>query len=210
LLWAIRSSGVTIKSFLKDIFDLVCILAVLPLYCCYRLLAIFGKKDRAFWGCSQLLSLFPGVTGNFLRKNFYRLSMEYCAKTCAILFGTLFSQSDTEIGPGVYIGPHCNIGKCRIEKNCTLGSGVHVMSGKQQHLFDSLEIPVQEQGGMYKKVRIGEDTWIGNGALIMADVGKKCVIGAGSVVTKEIEDCSIAVGNPARVVRKRSTGSSEP
>jgi acetyltransferase-like isoleucine patch superfamily enzyme len=78
------------------------------------------------------------------------------------------------------------------------------MSGSRQHIFDDLDRPIQEQGGVFKKVTIGEDTWIGNSALIMADVGKKCIIGAGSVVTKDVEDFSIVAGNPAKVIRKRN------
>jgi virginiamycin A acetyltransferase len=62
---------------------------------------------------------------------------------------------------------------------------------------------VQKQGGTFEKVVIGEDTWIGNGALVMANVGKKCIIGAGSVVTKDVDDFSVVAGNPARIIRKR-------
>ncbi len=53
-------------------------------------------------------------------------------------------------------------------------------------------------------VTIGEDCWIGGGAIICPGVtiGNRCVIGAGSVVTKDIPDDSVAVGNPARVIRK--------
>ena len=52
---------------------------------------------------------------------------------------------------------------------------------------------------------VGEDCWIGGGAIICPGVtiGDRCVIGAGSVVTKDIPDDSIAVGNPARVIRRR-------
>lgn len=119
------------------------------------------------------------------------------------MFGVLFSQVDTEVGKSVYIGPSSNIGMCRIEDYCTLGSSVHVMSGRCQHSFDDLDKPMREQGGTYKKVVIGEDTWIGNGALIMANVGRKCVVGAGSVVTTDVDDFSVIAGNPARLVRKR-------
>lgn len=129
--------------------------------------------------------------------------MTSCDKDCAISFGTIFSQVDTEIGKGVYIGPQCNIGKCRIENNCTLGSGVHIMSGKNQHHFEDLNTPIQEQGGSFEKVTIGEDTWIGNGSLIMANVGRKCIIGAGSVVTRDVDDFCIVAGNPAKVIKKR-------
>jgi acetyltransferase-like isoleucine patch superfamily enzyme len=150
-----------------------------------------------------MLSLLPGIIGNFARKSFYHRAMTCCDRDCAILFGTLFSQTDTEIGKGVYIGPNCNIGRCRLENYCTLGSNVHILSGKRQHKFDDLDRPIRDQGGEFEKVTIGEDTWIGNAALIMADVGKKCIIGAGSVVTKDVENYSIVAGNPARVIGKR-------
>lgn len=55
-----------------------------------------------------------------------------------------------------------------------------------------------------KPVRIGNDVWIGGGVSILPGVfvGNNCVIGAGSVVTKNIPDNSVAVGNPCKVIRK--------
>lgn len=191
------------RDILKSILNSLCVIAIFPLFAVHCISGRLGNKDRSFWAFSQFLSLFPGLLGSYLRKSFYRLSMTRCDKDCAILFGTIFSQADTEIGKEAYIGPNCNIGKCKIEDHCTLGSNVHIMSGKQQHHFDDLDTPIQDQGGIFEKVVIGEDTWIGNCALIMANVGKKCIIGAGSVVTKDVEDFSIVAGNPAKVVRKR-------
>lgn len=188
------------KNILKNLLNSVSLVLVSPMFAVWR---CFGKKDSAFWTFSQFLSLFPGVLGNYLRKNFYRISMTRCDKDCNILFGTIFSQADTEIGKGVYIGPCCNIGTCKIEDHCTLGSNVHIISGKHQHYFNDPDIPIQEQGGLFEKMTIGEDTWIGNGALVMANIGKKSIIGAGSVVTKDMENFSIAAGNPAKVIRKR-------
>jgi acetyltransferase-like isoleucine patch superfamily enzyme len=192
-----------LKNALKGIANLLFASITFPIWLAYLALALICKKDTVFWAFSQFMSLFPGITGNYMRKSFYRYSMTRCDKDCAILFGTVFSQTDTEIGKGVYIGPNCNIGRCRIEKHCTLGSNVHILSGKNQHSFEDLETPIQDQGGMLKKIVIGEDSWIGNCALIMADVGKKCIVGAGSVVTHELENYTIAAGNPARVIRKR-------
>jgi virginiamycin A acetyltransferase len=194
-----------IKTRIKEIADLIFLVLVSPLAAAFFLVGFAGNGDRIFWSISQFLSLFPGFAGDYVRRNFYRLTMTRCDRKCAILFGTLFSHADTEIGKGVYIGPNCNIGKCRIEDHCTLGSNVHIMSGKNQHNLDDLDTPVQDQGGFFEKVTIGENTWIGNCAVVMANVGKKSVIGAGSVVTKDVEPFSIVAGNPARLIRKRTS-----
>jgi acetyltransferase-like isoleucine patch superfamily enzyme len=58
---------------------------------------------------------------------------------------------------------------------------------------------------LWPRVTIGTDTWVGERALVMADVGKHCVIGAGSVVTRPLPDYAIARGVPARVVGSRLT-----
>ena len=54
------------------------------------------------------------------------------------------------------------------------------------------------------RIHIGEGTWIGEKVVILPNVfvGKKCIIGAGAVVSKSVPDYSIVVGNPARVVKK--------
>lgn len=191
------------KRFLKSLINLVCILIVSPLIVANLVVNKFSQTDSLFVSSSQLLSLLPGKTGHFIRKSFFRFTMNYCHPDCLIGFSTLFSHRDTEIHKGVYIGPQCNIGKSRIEKNCLLGSGVHILSGKGQHNFEDIDTPIQEQGGTFTKVTIGEDTWIGNGSLIMANIGKKCIIGAGSVVTKDVPDFSIVGGNPAKIIKSR-------
>lgn len=185
------------------IFGLFCILAG-PLVLSYHVLALVSNRDRLAAGYSQLLCLFPGQFGVYFRKAALRFIMLDFSKDSVVSFGVVFSHQDTEVGAGVYIGPFCNIGRSKIEKNCLLGGAVHIMSGKKQHSFTDLDTPIRDQGGQFEKVVIGEDTWIGNGALIMANVGRKCIIGAGSVVTDDVEDYSIVVGNPAKVVKKRN------
>jgi len=187
-----------VKKTISNIF----VVLVSPLYLIYLLAGVFSKNN-SIAGYSQLLSLVPGRFGSYCRIAFYRLAMRYCAFDCVIGFATIFSQSDTEIGKGVYIGPQCNIGMCKIGDNCLIASGVHIMSGSAQHNFDDLDRPIQQQGGTYTKIVIGEDSWVGNGALIMADIGKKCIIGAGSVVTRDVDDYSIMAGNPAKLIKSR-------
>lgn len=191
------------KELLKRLTFSIALLATLPVWGSFVLLRHFFNEDELTASTSQLLSLFPGKSGSYLRKAALNRIITLCSRDCLVSFGVLLSQQDTEIHEGVYIGPQCNIGRCRIERNCLLGSGVHIMSGKKQHNFEDLDKPIREQGGIFDKVVIGEDTWIGNGALIMANVGRKCVVAAGAVVTQDVEDYSVVAGNPARIIKKR-------
>ena len=93
-----------------------------------------------------------------------------------------------------------------LEDDVLLASNVDVISGTGQHRFEDPDVPVREQGGTFERVTIGADTWIGNRAVVMADVGPQCVVGAGSVVTKPLEARSTAVGSPARAVGRRGDG----
>ena len=187
---------------IKKVAQIATLILVLPLYLVYRFLALSNKND-AFASCSQFLSLLPGKTGSYLRNSFYALTMTKCEQGVVISFGTLFSQNDTDIESGTYIGPQCNIGSCRIGRDCLLGSGVHILSGKHQHTIESTDIPIRDQGGKLSKINIGQDTWIGNNAVVMADVGRQCVIAAGSVVVHPIGDKKIVAGNPATIIKER-------
>jgi acetyltransferase-like isoleucine patch superfamily enzyme len=98
-----------------------------------------------------------------------------------------------------------------IEEDVTIGSNVDLLSGRRQHHFDDFDSPIQKQGGTLTAIRIGRNSWIGNSAVIMSDIGADCVIGAGSVVVKPIPGRSVAAGNPAYVIRSReSVGDSQP
>ena len=191
------------KPLAKNIIFFFSVLLMSPVLILYRSLHIFSSSDALFTGFSQFLSLLPGKTGGYLRAAFYRYTMKSCSKDTVISFLVLFAQQDTEIDSGVYIGPNSNIGSCKIGKNTLLGSSVHVMSGKKQHNYLNPEVNIKDQGGTLDKITIGEDCWIGNDALILANIGNKSVIGAGSVVIDEIPAYSIAAGNPAKVIKTR-------
>jgi acetyltransferase-like isoleucine patch superfamily enzyme len=168
-----------------------------PLYAIYLSLAQLSKSEGVFQGFSQLLSLVPGKVGVYIRASFYSLACPNTSDEISIGFLTILSHRNTTIGSGVYIGPQCNIGKCFIGPNTLIGSGVHILSGGQQHNFDDFSVPIQEQGGTYTKITIGEDCWLGNQALIMANLEEKSIVAAGSVVTKTFEKGAIVAGNPA-------------
>lgn len=192
------------KSLMKQLLHVLASVLISPITLTYLLLNILLNSDTLFASFSQGLSLFPGKIGCYLRAGFYRFTLADCHQNTCISFLTLFSQRDTEIESGVYIGPQCNIGKSKIGKDVLLGSNVHIMSGKGQHNFSVLEVPIRDQGGTFEKVTIGEGTWVGNGALIMANVGHSCVVAAGSVVVEDICDYAIVAGNPAKIIKMRT------
>jgi acetyltransferase-like isoleucine patch superfamily enzyme len=78
--------------------------------------------------------------------------------------------------------------------------------GGAQHRYDRLDLPIMRQGYDSRGgVVIEDDVWLGAGVMILdgVRVGTGCVVGAGSVVTKELPPFSVAVGVPARIVANR-------
>src|SRR5690554_5038036 len=192
-----------VRYFVKRTIKTGFLILVFPIYVLYLLFRLAGNTDAVFMSFSQAISLIPGKIGIYIRAAFYRLACTDTSDEISVGFLTIFSHADTTIEKGVYIGPQCNIGKCIIKKETLLGSGVHVLSGKNQHSFADINQSIQSQPGVYSKVTVGEDCWIGNGAIVMADVGNKSIIAAGSVVTNTVESLGIFAGNPAKLVRAR-------
>lgn len=86
-------------------------------------------------------------------------------------------------------------------------TGPHVFISDHNHNYDDPNIPVCEQGVKIKsgaRIIVDSGTWIGTNAVIVGNVhiGKNCVIGANSVVLRDIPDYSVAAGIPAKVVKK--------
>ena len=76
------------------------------------------------------------------------------------------------------------------------------------HAFEGRGTPVIEQARESKGIAVGENVWLGAGALVLdgVTVGNDVVVGAGAVVTDDLPTGSVAVGVPARVVRTREGG----
>jgi virginiamycin A acetyltransferase len=191
-----------VLKFLAETCALVIIFPPVVLF--YGSRAIFGA-NRALPGWSQALSLLPGLTGTYLRRAFYRQVFRRCGSGAWISFGTVFSHPGCSVGRNAYVGVYCCLGEVTLEDDVLIGSHVSITNGSRQHGTDRLDLPVREQPGDWPHVTIGRDTWIGDRAVVMADVGAHCVVGAGSVVTKPVPDYAVAVGNPARIVRYRTS-----
>jgi len=192
-----------VRDAVKALARFVAIVLVSPALLSYAIRRPFLGRDRAVEGSAQALSLIPGLAGDYLRRAFLSLTLDHCAPTAAIQFGVLISQAGSRIDDHVYVGPRCHLGLVHLERDVLLAAGVHVPSGGATHGIDDLAIPIREQPGTKRMVRIGEGSWIGSAAIVLADVGKHCVVGAGSVVTRPIPDFSVAAGVPARVLRTR-------
>ncbi len=176
---------------------------LMPVFMFYRLETWLLRTEEPFTGTSQLLSLIPGLSGNLIRVCFYEKTLKKFGKNSTVFFGTLITHCAAQIGDNVFISTNCTIGTASIGDNCLISSNVDILSGRRQHGAQALDKPMNNQGSILQMVSIGEDSWIGNSALIMANVGKHCIIGAGSVVVDDIPDYSVAVGNPARIIKNR-------
>jgi acetyltransferase-like isoleucine patch superfamily enzyme len=179
---------------------------VAPLVVAYRLERALwpeARRHQLFQAYSQALAMLPGLSGQFVRRAFYGAVLAECHPDSCIQWGTIFSTEEARVARGVYIGARCTLGHVVLEEDATLGSNVDIPSGRNQHGIDDPDLRVQDQPGRYETVRIGRNTWVGNGAVVLADVGARSVVAAGSVVTAPIPDDVIAGGNPARVLRRR-------
>ena len=110
--------------------------------------------------------------------------------------------SNIELGERVFFNFNCvvlDVCRVRVGDFTLFGPGVQILT--PLHPLDA-ELRRREEYG--KPIEIGSDVWVGGGALILPGVrvGSRAVIGAGSVVTRDIPDGVFAAGNPCRVIRE--------
>ena len=153
--------------------------------CHYQRGGKFAKKLRA-WCCRQFW-LHVGANAN--------IEHGVCIESLNIRIGDNAGFGvNNHIYGGVHMGDNIMIGPdCEFHAN--------------NHRIDRLDIPMTEQGcDEERPVIIGSDVWIGSRVIVLPGVhiGNGCVIGAGSVVTKDVPDYAIACGNPAVVKKFRS------
>ena len=105
-------------------------------------------------------------------------------------------------GENVYFNVNCVVldgMPVKIGSHVFFGPGVQIYTAS--HPMDA---ELRKQVEFSKPIVIGDDCWIGGGAIILPGItiGSRCVIGAGSVVTKDIPDDTFAAGNPAKKIRE--------
>ena len=159
------------------------------------------QRDRARDLCREL---------NFSRESEIELRREILIQLFASGGDTVWLQppfycdygNNIYMGHRVYFNFNCvvlDVCEIRIGDFVFFGPAVQLYTGT--HPLNPMQRRSQESG---KPIEIGSDVWIGGGAIVCPGVkiGSKTVIGAGSVVTKDIPEAVVAVGNPCRVLRE--------
>jgi maltose O-acetyltransferase len=150
--------------------------------------------------------------GGQLRRVLARGMLESCGREVTIGRGCQFFS-----GAGVHLGDYSGIGEgaelagpVRIGQFVMMAPEVLILT--QNHEFADPAVPMARQGTRpVQPVVIEDDVWIGRRVIILPGVrvGRGSILGAGAVVAKDIPPYSIAVGNPARVVRSRRPDAAE-
>jgi acetyltransferase-like isoleucine patch superfamily enzyme len=164
-------------------------------------LTLFGRFKPMYTFFAQSYALGPGLPGSYLRAAYYKMTLRESSIDVTLAFGTYFVQPDTVLEEGVSIGAYCVIGRASIGTRSQIASHVLMPSGRRQHVRNadgSLSDLASD------RTVIGADCWIGDGAVVMADLGEGVTVGAGSVVTKPVMAGLVVAGNPARPLQRAS------
>lgn len=125
--------------------------------------------------------------------------------------GWLLAYKQDNIEPNLYISQGATMGrfahivalrKVLIEENVLIADKVYISDNI--HSYEEITKPIKNQSIKFKsEVVIGENSWIGeNVSIIGATIGKHCVVGSNSVVTKDIMDYSVVAGVPAVYIKR--------
>ena len=144
-----------------------------------------------------------GKIGKYVRRKCVEKMLSKCGKNINIEKGALFSSKST-IGDNSGIGINASFGVVHIGDNVLMGK--YCIGITRNHGFILKDKLIIEQGYTQEEpIYIGNDVWIGHRVTILPGVhiADGCVIGAGSVVTKDTLPYSVVAGNPARVIKYR-------
>lgn len=192
----------SLRNIVKRVADAVSLLIVAPGAATCRIETAISPDAEmafAFWG--QCFALVPGPPGVAVRRAFYRLTLDECARSFFIGFGALFTHRCSVVEDDAYVGAYALIGSARLERGCLVGSRVSLLSGTSLHEFsEGRWLPTET--GRREQIAIGAYSWIGEGAIVMADVGPGAMVAAGAVVSSPVPPRIVVAGNPARFVRR--------
>lgn len=164
---------------------------------------IIHRRNRIIYDTAkELLSLCPTIIGNYMRVGYYWAVCTNVSPDVLISFGCMLFHREVSIGRGVTIGPYTYLGFVDVDEKVAFSAKISIISGKYQHGRPGQRVRandalIREED---ERIHIGRNSWIGQDAVIMASIGQNCVVGAGSVVYRDVPDNTAVLGNPARKV----------
>jgi virginiamycin A acetyltransferase len=191
-----------VRSALKFAIDAICFVLIVPAAATAMLEArLLPSSERVFAMWAQALALVPGVPGVFVRRAYYRLTLHKASARFSVGFGSFFSHRGVVIEEDVYIGALSIVGSSILRKGCSIGSKSSVISGSRLHARERDGSWAPSDLQRLEQIEIGEHALIGEGCLVMANVGRCALVAAGAVVSGRVAPNVVVAGNPARFVR---------
>lgn len=182
---------------------------ICPLVWATKFAVRHSRRPRVWYEFfAEALSLVPFDLGILVRRMFYERTLERCGRNLCVRLGAIISYPDTRVGDNVLLNRYSIVGLADIGHNVMIANHCSLLSGRYHHKAKLVDVPMREQGAEIQRVYVGDDVWIGANAVVMADIGAGSVIGAGAVVVHEIPPYSVAVGNPAEVIKVRGQANS--
>jgi acetyltransferase-like isoleucine patch superfamily enzyme len=176
-----------------------------------------GPGDRiaqsfGAFGEGSLLGFPPGVIYN---EKYIRIGRQTMVGPFVSITAGMAPGQEMISDPVVRIGDRCVIGRgsyiighFSIEIGDEVQTGPNVYITDQNHVYEDPVEPIGRQWPAERAVRVGDGSWLGTGVVVLpgACIGRHVVVGAGSVVSGELPDRCVAVGAPARVVKRYVEG----
>jgi acetyltransferase-like isoleucine patch superfamily enzyme len=170
---------------------------VAPLVLAYRLRLVSFKT------AGNALSVVPGGAGILIRRAWYGATLASCGKRLKVLFGAAITDPRSCIGDDCLIGELNRVGFVEIGPKFMSSHGVCIVSGRHQHGYEKTEVAMRDQPATARRIKIGEDVWVGAGAAIGADVAAHSVVGMGAAITRTFDEWKILGGVPGKVIGER-------
>jgi hypothetical protein len=172
----------------------------LVLLCFVESLIWDRNRERLFSQCKEVVAVAPTIFGQYLRLAFYWAVCDRVSTDVSFLLGSMVAHRATRIGRGVVVGAYSIIGLADIGDNVLLGARVSLLSGKYQHGTPTERQNHANTSDRFERIVVGPGAWIGEQAVVMANVGANCTIAAGAVLYKDALEGGTYMGNPARKV----------
>ena len=177
-----------------------------------------------------LITFCPGKIGIFLRNVFLKIMFKELGKNFYSEIGLFITghanitiknncrfrryasinadkNSSIKIGDNISVNYNVNINSCNngyIEIGSNVFVGQNTVIRASGYKYDNVNVPIKDQGHEGGKIIISSDVWIGANCVIIRNtkIGSHSIIGAGSVVTRDVDANTVVGGNPAKLIKK--------